>query len=369
MDKIKIFIISDYLFPQKNGIATRIESYITEIRLKPEYELTVFGPPKYAKSDYYVYGFINPFNNEIYIGIFSLILFIKILFDPPDIIHFVCPPCFPFLLYVWIAKIRGVKIVSSHHVNLLYYVKSYFTGIYKIFGYILTCLGYCIYYLHILLCDILLSPSINKDLLTLHNYKTTLITTGVNLKLFPYNDKIDRKNILLYVGRIAPEKNLYTLINHFNYLKSKIDETLELYLVGDGPEMQNLKNFIVEHNINNVVFVGAINHEELYNYYSIAKAFVTCSLSETFGFTNLESLSCGTPIMYVRCDVFNGLYDDEFKECSFNETNHDEFVNAYIHTQQNITHIQCVNFANKFTWKNATEDLLNIYKTLLLVSL
>ncbi len=88
---------------------------------------------------------------------------------------------------------------------------------------------------------------------------------------------------LLYVGRVAIEKNLEA------FLSLKID-SLKI-VVGDGPQLEFLKQKYPE-----VLFTGAKFGEELTHYYSSADAFVFPSRTDTFGLVMLEALACGTPV-------------------------------------------------------------------------
>ena len=115
---------------------------------------------------------------------------------------------------------------------------------------------------------------------------TVLWPRGVDTDLFRPRDKgfvSDPRPILLYVGRVAIEKN----IESFLYL----DIPGTKYVVGDGPQLKRLKSAFPR-----VRFVGAKVGEELAQYFAAADVFIFPSLTDTFGIVMLEALACGVPV-------------------------------------------------------------------------
>ena len=217
---MRIFLVSEYLSNQSNGIAIRMENYIKYIK-KFNHEIIVYGPPNCKSTDHSLIGFINPYNNESYISLFSFHLIYNLIFNPPDILHLVYPPCIISIFVLLIAKLRGVKIICSNHVNLTYYNNkynhNYFTNRFFFYS------GKFFYYQQILCANHIISPSISYDLETLFNYKTSIMSTGIDLDLFKYDPSIEKvKKSLLYVGRLAPEKNILKMIDFFKNIQNNL---------------------------------------------------------------------------------------------------------------------------------------------------
>lgn len=95
----------------------------------------------------------------------------------------------------------------------------------------------------------------------------------------------------LYVGRIAKEKNLDTLIDAFVALPG--DDAGDLVFVGDGPELNALRSRCGAHP--RIAFTGALHGERLAAAYASADAFVFPSLTDTFGNVVLEAHASGLP--------------------------------------------------------------------------
>ena len=103
----------------------------------------------------------------------------------------------------------------------------------------------------------------------------------------------------LFVGRFIPEKNLPWLISVF-----KKHPELQLTIVGFGAQESFLKALA---DVDNIVFTGPVNNNDLPSYYQDADVFILPSRTETWGLVIEESLNNGTPVM---CSHMVGCADD-----------------------------------------------------------
>lgn len=350
---MKILLINDFLKPQTHGIAIRFEQYIKYFR-KKNHNVIVYGPSNCFTSDKVLPSIINKFNTDNRICFPSFELISDLLWNNYDIIHLVYPPCLPSIIVFFISFFKPLNIVSSNHVNMSYYGKTYN-------------LFYFYYLVKFFICDlqyyfskIIMAPSISEDFKNLYNMETTIIPTGIDLDIFKFSSQ-KRESILLYVGRLAPEKNIDKLIKLFDNIKY-----YKLVIVGYGPEKRKLKE-LAKNNLNNsnIEFVGKIDHNELASYYQKARAHITLSESETFCLTLLESLACGTPIIYPKCNVFDSLYSKDFSD--FCLTNENSLKNIIRHIEKNELDLnfKCRDYSKKFSWEKATDKLLDIYDDIL----
>ncbi|HOJ88681.1 MAG TPA: glycosyltransferase family 4 protein [Pseudothermotoga sp.] len=135
-----------------------------------------------------------------------------------------------------------------------------------------------------------------------------VIPTGIDVELFESDNDFDirkhhnignKSKILLFVGRLAKEKNVVFVIQ---VLKALLEKKYDLHLiiVGDGPERASLKQLATELGVeSSVTFTGYMPRKVLANYYRQADLFVFASESETQGLVVLESLAAGTPVVAV----------------------------------------------------------------------
>ncbi|RMG22170.1 MAG: glycosyltransferase family 4 protein [Armatimonadetes bacterium] len=109
----------------------------------------------------------------------------------------------------------------------------------------------------------------------------------------------DHEKILLYVGRIAPEKNIGLLLEAVALIQ-KERQDVRLWLVGDGPARKPLQEYARKIGVGDRVrFVGAVPRKEVDLYYIAADLFVFSSMTETQGLVIGEAMSYGLPAVAV----------------------------------------------------------------------
>ena len=107
------------------------------------------------------------------------------------------------------------------------------------------------------------------------------------------------QKLLLYVGRLAKEKNTSTLFRAFDVLASRQPNEFHLLVVGDGPDRDQLLD--LQQRTRNVSWVQYCNDSaDLARYYCAADLFVHPGIQETFGLVALESQACGTPVVGIQ---------------------------------------------------------------------
>ncbi len=118
------------------------------------------------------------------------------------------------------------------------------------------------------------------------------------------------RNSLLFVGRLAPEKNLPNLLRAFKRIVNVRPEC-ELVIVGDGPERETVEDLIHSLGLSeSVIMEGAVPYEDLPAYYDRAGALVLCSNRETFGRVVLEAFAHGTPVVATATRGPSELIED-----------------------------------------------------------
>lgn len=151
-----------------------------------------------------------------------------------------------------------------------------------------------------------------------------VIPTGIEIERF-YKEKVKPEKIaelkkklnikqkdivVLFVGRIASEKNIdYLLKNHVNIVKNNIN--CKLLIVGDGPSLEEYIELSDKLKIkDNVIFTGKVPWNEIPNYYAIADIFTTASKTETQGLTVIEAMAASLPVVAINDESFNTVVID-----------------------------------------------------------
>jgi 1,2-diacylglycerol 3-alpha-glucosyltransferase len=139
-----------------------------------------------------------------------------------------------------------------------------------------------------------------------NNYFSTRVTECRRMA-----DSPERPPYFLFVGRLAPEKNILTLIRaHARYRQH--GGSWNLVIVGDGPERNRLHEEASEQVKNgSVVFTGRKGIEELPELYAFAGCFVLPSLREPWGLVVNEAMASGLPVIVsLRCGCADDLVEN-----------------------------------------------------------
>ena len=104
------------------------------------------------------------------------------------------------------------------------------------------------------------------------------------------------KKYLVTVGRLSPEKRLYSVIDTLK----ELDKDVELIIIGDGVEEKKLKAYSLEQGLLlRVHFLGRLQNP--FNYMRASDIFILASKGEGFPNVIIESMLCGTPVISTDC--------------------------------------------------------------------
>jgi len=120
--------------------------------------------------------------------------------------------------------------------------------------------------------------------------------SGIDVRLFRPDASARGASVpvVLFVGRLVPQKDLFTLLEAVAGIKDRTPLSLEL--VGAGPLRDGLAQRSAELGID-VAFRGTIPNEQLPAVYQGADVFVLPSLIEGHPKALLEAMACGLPVI------------------------------------------------------------------------
>lgn len=309
---MKILISTDTYYPMINGVVVSINNLYKELKLRGHDVriLTLSSKGKgYIEGDVY---YLSSYNIHVYpeakIIKPSKIKILKDIIEwAPDIIH--SQSEFSILIATRYLK-RKLMVPHIHTYHTLYedYL-HYFVGGQHFKRIALTRLS------NLLLSrfNLIIAPS-EKTKKVLLNYDLStpieIVPTGIDLDKFRLKLSEDEKHslmskfdlplnapVLIYIGRIAQEKNIEEILFFFKNILSTINN-VQLLIVGAGPHLDQLKSIVSNYGIeDNVKFTGMVDVNQVKQYYQLGDVFVTASTSETQGLTYIEALASGLPIL------------------------------------------------------------------------
>lgn len=104
----------------------------------------------------------------------------------------------------------------------------------------------------------------------------------------------ENSTVLLYAGRISPEKNIELLLPMMEILAQDSTKDFRLLVAGAGPQADWLKEETDKKIPNKIIQLGHLDKETLSDYYANADVFVHPNPREPFGIAPLEAMASGT---------------------------------------------------------------------------
>lgn len=152
-----------------------------------------------------------------------------------------------------------------------------------------------------------------------------IIPTGIEVERF-YDENIDNNElkelrktlkidkddfILLFVGRLAEEKNVEFLIKAEKKLQEQ-NNNIKLLIVGDGPDKEKYEKYAESLGLtDSIIFTGKTAWVDMPYYYHLADVFVTASKTETQGLTIIEAMASNVVPVCMRDEAFSSMVTEE----------------------------------------------------------
>jgi len=312
---LKIALVTDTYFPRINGVATSTQIFAEEFS-KLGHEVDIYAPAFPNSIDdsenFKVYRFPSMylfFDPEDRLGLPNKDkkLVQQFVDKKYDIVHTQTPFTIGGPAVKW-ARQSGAKVVHTYHTLFAAYTEHYLWFLPKALGIWYaesTSRRYCNS------CDLLITPSSEmQNVLASYHVKKPIevIPTGIRLERFIGRDgnrfrkmkgyKPEDK-LLLFMGRVAEEKNIDFLLKVVNRLKGKVPH-LRFLIAGEGAAKKRLEKMVDELQLQDVVhFAGYLSKEDWRDCYAASDLFVFASVTETQGLVVTEAMAAGTPVVAV----------------------------------------------------------------------
>jgi len=372
---LRIAIFTDTFAPDVNGVARTLKRF-TDYLEKNGYEYRVFAPVSTKESMFssHIHRFTSlPFflYPECRLALPNMLqVKAELQRFKPDLVH-VATPFNVGLCGLHYAKKLGIPIVGSYHTDFDQYLEYYD------FQFLSKVLWKYMHWFHKPLRKIFVPSNETLEQLKRKGFSNLRIWgRGVDCHLFHpnYNHEeirkkyqIKEKYILSYVGRLAPEKDIQTLMNVTKELPKHIQKDVHWLIVGDGPSKEEMQ----KNAQSNMTFAGYLNGIELAKIYSCSDLFVFPSPTETFGNVVIEALASGTPVIGANSGGVKNIIKPLETGFLCEPKNTNQFIQAIIHlledySLRNKMGKAAREYALTQTWNHIFEGLLMEYEDALI---
>jgi len=235
-----------------------------------------------------------------------------------DVVH-VQHPFLTGRLALRYCKPRSIPVIFTNHTRYDLYTQAYLPFLPEQVG--LTLLqAYLPRFADV--CDLVVAPSAGMERVLRQLGVTCpveIVPNGVELQ--PFLEPAHRPSraelglppgglVLVYVGRLGPEKNLPLLLSAFAGALDAYSE-LTLVIAGSGPELDHLRDQARRAGIaERVIFLGMVPYPELPGVLAAADIFVTASVSEAHPFSVIEALAASLPVLGIDSPGVGDIIQD-----------------------------------------------------------
>lgn len=208
--------------------------------------------------------------------------------------------------------------------------------------------------------------------------KIRVINNGIDIKESKISKDIPRTNyaspdekIVLFVGRLVPEKGVQVLIEAMIRVLAFEPKT-KLIIAGKGPYENTLKELARAKGIENrVKFLGFIADEERDALYRYADTIVFPSLYEPFGIVALEGMNSGNPVVVADTGGLSEIIQHEVNGLKCIPGNADSLSDQIIRTFTDESLVRRIvkraleDVTNKYSWDGIAHQTINLYKEII----
>ena len=302
---MKLSLVTETFPPDVNGVANTLGRWVDAFTNRG-HQVQILRP-KHARDPWTMQTVAAcpvPFYPEVRIGLPWPGQVIRTLKQHrPDLIHVATEGLLGFVSLLAASRLR-IPIVSSFHTHFDRYCEHYGMGWIRSLG-----LHYLRWFHNRTRSTLAPSRATCKQLIEAGFKRVALWSRGIDDQCFHPNKRSyelrhtwgagEHECVILYVGRLAQEKNLTLLVNAYQQLRSRPKQesfNAVLVLVGDGP----MRPWLEQQQNTGVLVTGILRGEALAQAYASADLFAFPSRTETFGNVILEAQASGLAVLAMN---------------------------------------------------------------------
>ncbi len=181
-----------------------------------------------------------------------------------------------------------------------------------------------------------------------------------------FRSRAEIKPRFISIRSLSETYNIECTLKAFHTVQEKYPEA-SLTLLGGGPLKSELEQYVIDHHLQNVAFVGQVPNTEIYRYLDEADVMVSSSRFDNMPVSVLEGFKAGLLVIasnvggvpYMIEDGQNGMLFESDNDRQMAE----KMIVAIEHPDTTLQMIENAHHClDAYKWENCREKLLALYK-------
>jgi glycosyltransferase involved in cell wall biosynthesis len=293
---LRLAVVTETYPPEVNGVALTIYRFVEGLRLRG-HDVQLIRPRQTrhddgASHEVIMRGLPIPRYPHLKMGLPSKNALVKLWsVHRPDVVHIVTEGPLGWSALQAATKLK-LPVTSDFRTNFHAYSGHYGIGWLK-----KPILAYLRKFHNRTACTMVPTEALRGQLQEIGFRNVRVVARGVDTRLFSPARRSEELRqqwgaspntpVIVYVGRLASEKNIMLLAEAFEAMRRRVPEA-RLVLVGDGPQRRDL-----EARLPFAIFAGMQRNEALAEHYASGDIFLFPSVTETFGNVTPEAMASG----------------------------------------------------------------------------
>jgi len=218
---------------------------------------------------------------------------------------------------------------------------------------------------------IVVSEQARTDTIEYANYPGELVHAvynGIDHNAFyplENSSKENKRFRLIYCGGLGERKNIGLLLKAYKNVEQKYNNETELLIAGAHPDKTKWPSLAKHLNLDTVTFSGFLPDEQMNAFYNSADLMVFPSLYEGFGFSPLEAMATGTPVLSAKGGSLEEISGGGALLFDYDLTELTEKIISLINSRSKRSELseKGLKWAKKYNWATTAKQTQQLYET------
>ena len=306
--QLRIAVVTETYPPEVNGVAITLDRLVNGLQVR-NHQVMLIRPRQNAEdqpqptatlSEHLQRGIALPRYEDLKMGLPAKAALTRLWTrQRPDVVQIATEGPLGWSALAAANKLR-LPVASDFHTNFHSYSSHYGFGLLR-----RAIVAYLRKFHNKAAVTLVPTEGVRRELIASGYENLEIIGRGVDTKLFHPGRRDpslrthwgvnDSETVVLYVGRLAAEKNLALVFRAFDAMR-EAHPGMRLVLVGDGPERTNWQTKRPD-----AIFCGIQTGESLAAHYASGDVFLFPSLTETWGNVTIEAMASGLAVVAYDC--------------------------------------------------------------------